>query len=370
MRVAVIQNQLSVDGRSHVVGEMVLALNARGITPDVFTLATDANVARWRRSQSGGTPLDCRVVRPFTVPFFGGYVYQTVLHNAVSSRRLRRYDLVINSNDFVGFLPAPPRRLHYIHFPLSQVFAQAERYRQWKWKLFGLPVRLVTAAFEGRILPGDIVCTNSAYSREWIARQWPGAEVVVLPPPVEVPLTAPPREGRDIDVLSVGAITPDKDQLLQLRVAAQLRHRRFVLMGYVSSAKYHALLEETIARLGLTNVTLITDASREVIQAHQRRARVFLHSKQSEHFGISIAEAVGQGCIPVVHDSGGQREIVTDATLRYGTEAEAAQAIERLLGGAPYPEARYAGLLEHVRQYRPEVFRERVVALLRAAGLP
>jgi len=36
------------------------------------------------------------------------------------------------------------------------------------------------------------------------------------------------------------------------------------------------------------------------------------HPEYAEHFGISTVEAMGAGCVPVVINSGGQREIVTD----------------------------------------------------------
>ena len=37
-----------------------------------------------------------------------------------------------------------------------------------------------------------------------------------------------------------------------------------------------------------------------------------IHPEYAEHFGISTVEAMGAGCVPVVINAGGQREIVTD----------------------------------------------------------
>ena len=36
------------------------------------------------------------------------------------------------------------------------------------------------------------------------------------------------------------------------------------------------------------------------------------HPEFAEHFGISTVEAMGVGCVPVVINAGGQKEIVTD----------------------------------------------------------
>ena len=42
-------------------------------------------------------------------------------------------------------------------------------------------------------------------------------------------------------------------------------------------------------------------------------------------------EAIAAGCIPIVHDSGGQQEIVKFSELRYNNGEEAVQKIDQLL---------------------------------------
>jgi glycosyltransferase involved in cell wall biosynthesis len=367
-RLALVQNQVGVDGRSRVLGEVVRVANEMGIVPDVHTLASDASVELWRRSQGGG-PFEFQVVRPVSVPFVRGYIYQTVLHNWLSQRRLAEYDVLVNSNDFLGFLPTSVRRIHYIHFPLSQVFHQVKRYQKPHWKLATLPVRLLTSRAEGQVLPDDITCTNSAFCAGWIARQWPGVEAEVLPPPVEMPDSPRGSAPRDIDVVTLGAINPDKGQLRQVRIAAQLPDRSFVLIGYASAPAYHETVMRTIRELGLSNVEVITDASHEQVQDYLARARVILHTKRDEHFGIGIAEGVGRGCIPVIHDSGGQTEIVPDPRLRYQDDEEAVRILARLLGEDGYTDEERAALRKHVARFRPEAFRARFATLLgRALG--
>lgn len=367
IRLALVQNQLGVDGRSRVLGEIVQVANEMRIVPDVHTLASDASVELWRRSRGGAEALQFRVVRPLSVPFVRGYIYQTVLHNWMSRDRLAEYDVVVNSNDFLGFLPTSVRRIHYIHFPLSQVFSQVERYRKAHWKLLGLPVRLVTSTLEGSILPDDITCTNSAYCARWIKREWPRVEAEVLPPPVEMSDSPEQNGPRDIDVVTLGAINPDKGQLRQVEIAAQLPDHNFVLIGYASAPRYFDKVMRAIRDRGLSNVKVITDASHEQVQNYLGRARVLLHSKRDEHFGIGIAEAIGRGCIPVIHDSGGQTEIVPDPRLRYRDDAEAAHILKELLDGSGYPDVGRAALREHVRRFRPEAFRARFATLLRRA---
>lgn len=367
LRVALVQNQVGMDGRSRMLGEVVEVFNEMGIIPDVHTLAADAAVEQWRRTHRAGETMRFQIVRPLTVPFIRGSVYQAVLLNWLSRERLKDYDLLVNSNSYLGFLPTSVRRIHYIHFPLNQVFVETKRYRKPHWKLTALPLRLLVSRSEGEIIPSDVTCTNSDYTARWIARQWPGIDAEVIGGPVEMP-DAPVRSGRrDIDVVTIGAINPDKDQLQQVQIAARFPDRKFVLIGYNSAPRYYELVMRTIRELGLANVQVITDASRDDIPAYLGRARVFLHTKRDEHFGISIAEAIGRGCMPVIHDSGGQVEIVPDPRLRYQDEEGAVQIIGRLLEGEASPEAEIAALQEHVRQFRPEAFRARFAALVRRA---
>jgi glycosyltransferase involved in cell wall biosynthesis len=58
------------------------------------------------------------------------------------------------------------------------------------------------------------------------------------------------------------------------------------------------------------NGTTIFNPSKETYHKFLGEAKVYLHLMKGEHFGITIVEAMSAGCVPVVHDSGGPREIV------------------------------------------------------------
>src|SRR2546426_9894797 len=61
------------------------------------------------------------------------------------------------------------------------------------------------------------------------------------------------------------------------------------------------------------------------------RAMAYVHCAENEHFGITIVEAMAAGCVPVVHDSGGPREIVTnDVGFRWRDLRTAADCISKL----------------------------------------
>ena len=50
-----------------------------------------------------------------------------------------------------------------------------------------------------------------------------------------------------------------------------------------------------------------------------KRAKVYLHTRRNENYGLSVAEAIGYGCIPVVPKSGGPWiDIVEQGKYGYG----------------------------------------------------
>ena len=76
-------------------------------------------------------------------------------------------------------------------------------------------------------------------------------------------------------------------------------------------------VQKVIDSLWLTNVHLVPDASEEERDKLLSSSTFFLHSLRSEPFGITTVQGIAAGCIPIVHNSGGQIEIVEDELLRY-----------------------------------------------------
>ncbi len=77
--------------------------------------------------------------------------------------------------------------------------------------------------------------------------------------------------------------------------------------------------------MGLTDrVKFYPNASAEQKADLLKRAKLYLHTMEGEHFGISIVEAMAMGCLPIVHDSGGMKEFVP-AQFRYLNVEQAAE---------------------------------------------
>ena len=91
-------------------------------------------------------------------------------------------------------------------------------------------------------------------------------------------------------------------------------------------------LQKTICNLGLEKrVKLLLNISREKQREVLQKAKVYLHPfVPYEAFGISVAEAMSAGCVPIVPDTGGLNEIVP-MQLRYHSLEEPASLVKESL---------------------------------------
>jgi glycosyltransferase involved in cell wall biosynthesis len=118
-----------------------------------------------------------------------------------------------------------------------------------------------------------------------------------------------PREGV---VLSVGHV--DRVNLERkghrpfVQAARQLPEVSFVLAGPWDDDAAEALRAEAPP-----NVTLTGRLEQDALDAWFGRASVYVQPSQHEGFGISVAEAMLAGCVPVVSRAGALPEVVGDA---------------------------------------------------------
>lgn len=189
----------------------------------------------------------------------------------------------------------------------------------------------------------DTVLANSEYTRGWIQRLWE-IDSDVLYPPIQVERLHP-EETREKVVLSVGrffepGLGHAKRQLEMVRIFGQLvRDGKLdgwsmtVLGGCEDSQRSY--LETVQAAADGLPVTIQPNAPRPVVEKAMSTASIFWSATglgedeerapwAQEHFGMTTAEAMAGGCVPIVIDRAGQREIVRDGEhgFRWTTPAE------------------------------------------------
>ncbi|HEU4396776.1 MAG TPA: glycosyltransferase family 4 protein [Actinomycetota bacterium] len=179
------------------------------------------------------------------------------------------------------------------------------------------------------------VLANSEYTREWVRRLW-GVEADVLFPPIRVQELRPgPKQRR---ILTVGrfiarGLGHSKKQLELVEAFAAMVRRggmdgwELQVVGGCEPSQRRYLAEVQRAAEGLP-VHVHANAPRSLVEELFASSSIFwvatgLGEDEEkapwlfEHFGITTVEAMAAGCVPVVIDKAGQREIVRHGTDGY-----------------------------------------------------
>jgi glycosyltransferase involved in cell wall biosynthesis len=256
-------------------------------------------------------------------------------------------------------------------------------------RLLGKPSLLVTGGFDTADMPeigygyqqggatkrlastiihsATRLVANSEYARDEVVRNvGVGPEdVSVVYHGVPDPFGELPRGDREPVVLSVGQVgwlTYERKGLRPFVQAARLAPElRFVLVGqWLDSAV------ELLRDLGGDNVEYTGRVSDDELAAWYRRSAVYVQASRHEAFGLSLAEAMLGGCIPVVTRAGALPEVVGDVGIQLDRgdpeaiadaarrvvdagEEERAHARQRVLATFPL-EARRDGLQAAVEE--------------------
>jgi glycosyltransferase involved in cell wall biosynthesis len=177
---------------------------------------------------------------------------------------------------------------------------------------------------------GLIVC-QSEYVRSWVREYW-GREAAVVNPPIDVPAGPPDWSAKKQVILSVGRFfSGGHSKRQEVLVAA---FRRLVdaglsgwelhLAGTVHRDAHHAGYYESVGQLARGYpIRLHPDAPGAEVRRLYESAALYWHAagygadpqaqpERLEHFGMTTAEAMGHGAVPVVFAAGGQLEVVEE----------------------------------------------------------
>jgi glycosyltransferase involved in cell wall biosynthesis len=159
--------------------------------------------------------------------------------------------------------------------------------------------------------------TNSRYSREEAAAN-AGIDpkrVTVVYHGVPDPFGELPPTEREPVALTVGVVERRNLERKGLRAfvaaAAHLPSVAFVLAG-----RWDDSSADELRAAAAPNVTLTGWVEQEVLNSHMRQASVYVQASAHEGFGMSVAEAMLAGCIPVTTRAGALPEVVDDAGVQ------------------------------------------------------
>jgi glycosyltransferase involved in cell wall biosynthesis len=231
----------------------------------------------------------------------------------------------------------------------------------------------------------DTVMANSEFTRSWIRKRW-GVDSDVLYPPIQVQRLhpAPTREQR---VVTVGrffspGLGHAKRQLEMVQFFGRA-HREGRLPGWSMSVlggcepSQEPYLDQVRAAADGLPVEIVANAPRTLVEDRLSTSSVFWSATgygsdedeqpwTSEHFGMTTVEAMAGGCVPVVIDKAGQKEIVREGVdgFRWSTPAQLIARTAQVADDEALRARLAASAVERAQQYDEKAFADRWHAIV------
>ncbi|WP_035765230.1 glycosyltransferase family 4 protein [Butyrivibrio sp. NC2002] len=233
-------------------------------------------------------------------------------------------DLFINCTYGMMCGPKNVKSIHIIHFPADPRSSflgiiQGEKY---KAKYLSSYQALVA---------------NSEFTRFYVEQLW-GVSCDKLNPPIFTkPIEKNGLEKKEKIILAVDRLVPDKKVLEMIKMYESLRHKfgcdyKLVIIGN-KDTRYEGYYNDIKKRCN-DSIQVYTNVSNSELDRWYEKASIFWHAKgykvqdddpiNMEHFGMTTVEAMAKGCIPIVINKAGQKEIVKHKINGYlwNTEVE------------------------------------------------
>jgi alpha-1,2-mannosyltransferase len=264
-------------------------------------------------------------------------VYMSTLAPFIHERLKNECDLCVGTNGDLMPLDTDVTYMHYLPTSLSSRGIAGQEFSN-LLAIYMLPFRTAQKFMLKKLRP-DALVANSFFTKDAIRARL-GCELQVLYPPVELEAFSSVRssESRDDTVVACGRFSPEKNFELVLAVARLLPRIEFVILGTLSgvlSRSYYEKLCRIKESNKLVNVRIVRSTFATMLSAYSS-SKVFLSAMVEESFGLSVAESMASGLVPVVHQSGGPwQDILGGQEGRYGfsfsSTKDAAVAIDRLM---------------------------------------
>ncbi len=238
----------------------------------------------------------------------------------------------------------------------------------------------------------DTVLANSDFTRGWIRRLW-GTEADVLFPPIQTDRMHPAAT-REKAIVTVGrffspGLGHAKRQLEMVQFFGRA-HRsgalpadwRLYVVGGCEESQLPYLGQVEAAAAGLP-VQVIPNAARPTVERLLSTSSVFWSATgygederrapwSSEHFGMTTVESMAGGCVPIVIDRAGQKEIVREGVdgFRWTTQDQLIALTARVAADEELRARLAANAVLRAESWSEAAFAERWREIAAEHGLP
>ncbi|MDH7512479.1 MAG: glycosyltransferase family 4 protein [Clostridiales bacterium] len=277
------------------------------------------------------------------------------------SRESGNHDIFVNNGMLEMVYPLSNTSLFICHFPEREKsrFFYVDRYTE--------------------IIP------SSMYSARWIEKRWNLRPHKHIYPPVDMEPAAFPLKKENI-ILSVSRfdVGGNKQQMEMVKVFQGLARNypreldgwKLILVGGSTPANpYLERIEDHLHGTAAAKIELQVNIPASELRSAYEKAKIFWHfcglgqtdPAKVEHFGMTVAEAMQNGCVPVVFRGGGQTETVEDGVsgFLFTSEREIADITLRLLNNPVEFEEMSGRACQRGKKFSREVFVDEVRAHFR-----
>lgn len=347
----------------------------RELNLDLRGIATEASISKVGR-----------VHRLAAAALAGAPRYRDLVLSARAAGRTRHYDLLLAMVYVRPLFSRASRTVILCQFPYPTDRGASSR-GGWLMRLYRLPYHCLCASAQGdEIASADAVICQSEYVACYVQRYWDRTPTVVNPP-IDIPAEEPDFLAKGRVVLSVGRFFVhghNKRHDIMVEAFKTMCDRGLAgwelhLVGSVHREGHNAGYYERIAAMALGYpIHLHGDAPYTMLRNLYRRAAVYWHAAgygvdqgvdpaKMEHFGMSTAEAMAYGTVPVVIRAGGQPEVVEAGVSGFHwTNVDELQARTlELIADPVLREQMGRAARKRSRVFSREEFRSRIVQELR-----
>jgi glycosyltransferase involved in cell wall biosynthesis len=259
------------------------------------------------------------------------------------------FDLILNTAEVANQPSTKLPAIEYCYFPDYFSHLESDGHSG-IWKLYYWPAKVFN---HNRVNHIDRLLAVSDFTRQFVKEKW-GRESTTLYPPCPIDLYNNLQIPKQDLVITVGRMAPEKRMGLFLEMARRLPNVTFAIIGSISAEK--SSYYDSLKAAAPSNVSFIVSPLRKVREL-LGKAKVYVHCARNEHFGITIVEAMAAGCVPVVNDSGGPREIVSDDVgYRWSHIDEAVARVAALVKDDDVRRHLSKGAASRATQFGPDAF--------------
>lgn len=264
----------------------------------------------------------------------------------------RGYDLVFYMSD--GSIPLLGGKKNFLHMQVP---------------FHNIGGRSIKNKLKKLLLSGVVV--NSRFTKKIVDQEYGINSKVIYPPVSDIV-----EQSKEKIILSVGRFEPSlnvkqQDKLIEAFkvLSKDLPEWKLVLVGASSSDEYIDSLKKKAGK----HVEIITNAPYSKVQELYGKSSIYWHAaglnvdqdknpELTEHFGITTAEAISAGCIPLVVPKGGQTEVVPASDFYWNSIEELVDLTTKVAHDLAAYRGLAAGL--SVNQYNVSNFRKQIVETL------